>query len=569
LSGAAADNLETMARITPYSHVHALVVDDMPAQQTTLRAQLAMLGISRVDGATSPEHALRLIRKHAFGLVLCDFNLGHKTDGQQLLEHLRATRALAADCLFFMITAENTYAAVASTSEQLPDAYLVKPATASDIEDRLKSALERRHALLAATQRLQAEDLPAAVLACDEIIARRDRWGLAAMQLKAQALMSAARPEEALAVYREVLALRPGLVWAAIGVARAHKAAGRTADAEATARTIIDRPDGRRAMGAYDVLAESLEAQGRPEQATEVLRDAVAIVPSAKRMRLLGESAFRTGDLTTACDCLAKAAQATRGSLTADPQDTLTLAQALVDAGDAARALAVLSEAEFAMRDDAEATGASWAIRAQALAAGGERDAACHAAEQARQRLGSGGADFASVALARAELASGHEAQGLALLKRCVSADHENPQVRQWAGAALQRTGRSSLVDEIVEAAAREMKAGIKGARTQLRDGDTRSALAAIEATLATYPDNTGVLLEATQMSCLALRLGRAIDPDLLDRAQRHLSRLEQLLPNADRVANIRRYLRETVAMLASPAVTPRGATAHRTGTPA
>jgi DNA-binding NarL/FixJ family response regulator len=549
-----------MARITPYSHVQALVIDDMPAQQTTLRAQLAMLGISRVDGATSPEHALRLIRKHAYGLVLCDFNLGHRTDGQQLLEHLRSTKALPADCLFFMITAENTYAAVASTSEQLPDAYLVKPATASDIEERLKSALERRHALLAASQRLQADDAPAAIQACDEIIARRDRWQLAALQLKAQALMAAARPDDALQVHRDVLALRPGLVWAQIGMARAHKAAGRFAQSEAVARGIVERPDGRRAMAAYDVLAEALDAQGEHAAATEVLREAAAIVPSARRLRLLGESAFRTGDLSTACECLSRAADATRGSLVADPQDTLTLAQALVDHGDPTQALAALADIEAAWRDDADTLGVTWAIRSQALAASGQPDAACHAAEQARQRLAGRSANFATVALARAELASGQEERGLERLRRCVAADHESSSVRQWVGAALGRSGRAALIDDIVEAAAREMKAGIASAKRQLRDGDTRAALEAIEASLATYPDNTGVLLEATQMSCLALRLGRTIDPELLDRAQQHLARLELLMPNADRVANIRRYLRETVSMLAVPAPAGRAA---------
>jgi hypothetical protein len=55
-----------------------------------------------------------------------------------------------------MITAENGHAAVASASEQLPDAHLAKPATAGGSEDRLKSALERRPAVLPITQRRQA-----------------------------------------------------------------------------------------------------------------------------------------------------------------------------------------------------------------------------------------------------------------------------------------------------------------------------------------------------------------------------------------------------------------------------
>jgi hypothetical protein len=95
-----ADNHENMANVAPCLHIHALVIDDMPAQQTTQRAQLAMLGIGRVDGANSTEQAIGLIRRHACGLVLRDDNLGHRSDGQLRLEHLRPTQTLAADCLW-------------------------------------------------------------------------------------------------------------------------------------------------------------------------------------------------------------------------------------------------------------------------------------------------------------------------------------------------------------------------------------------------------------------------------------------------------------------------------------
>ena len=42
---------------TPYSRIEALVVDDMATQQTTLRGQLGMLGIGKIDAAGSAEDA--------------------------------------------------------------------------------------------------------------------------------------------------------------------------------------------------------------------------------------------------------------------------------------------------------------------------------------------------------------------------------------------------------------------------------------------------------------------------------------------------------------------------------
>ena len=90
------------------SHIHALIVEDMAVQQTTLRGQLALLGISQVDVAANADDAYRLIRSRRYGLILCDFNLNARTDGQQLFELVREQNLLPADCLFFMITAESS-----------------------------------------------------------------------------------------------------------------------------------------------------------------------------------------------------------------------------------------------------------------------------------------------------------------------------------------------------------------------------------------------------------------------------------------------------------------------------
>jgi CheY-like chemotaxis protein len=323
-----------MAIQTAYSNILALVVDDMSTQQTTLRGQLQMLHIGRVDQATTAEDAIRQIKAKPYGLVLCDFNLNQKTDGQQLLEHLRDNELLAPDCLFFMVTAENSYKSVASASEHKPDAYLLKPITAGDVEERLKALLEKRSAMLPITSRLARKDLAGALAACDVLLAKKDRWTVQALQIKGQTLLQMGRHEDAREVYAQVLAVRSGLVWAQIGMARALKAGGKVEEARFLAQSVLDSKDGGLSLEAYDLLADCLEAQGDPQAALWLLKDSAVVMPSARRQRIVGEAAYRHGELDTARDSYARLAKATRGAVTALPQDTLAHAQVLVDTGE-------------------------------------------------------------------------------------------------------------------------------------------------------------------------------------------------------------------------------------------
>jgi len=115
----------------------------------------------------------------------------------------------------------------------------------------------------------------------------------------------------------------------------------------------------------------------------------------------------------------------------------------------------------------------------------------------------------------------------------------------------LRSTGHESSIEQVVDAAANALKARVAGARKLLRDERIDEALAAIEAALTDYPDNTGVLLQAAQISCMALRLRREANPARIERIRLHLARLDKLLPGNDRVRAMQRYFRETLASLA------------------
>jgi len=539
-----------MATQTAFSGLQALIIDDMSAQQTTLRGHLALLGIGKADVASNAEDASRLVKSRRYSLILCDFNLNQKTDGQQLFEHWRDNAMLPPDCLFFMITAESNYASVAAATEHHPDAYLLKPTTAADIADRLTAQLEKRDALLAINQRLFKEDLAGALTECDKLLASPNRWMMQALQIKGQTLLKLGRNDEAKAVYRAALEKRQELIWARLGLARAHKAAGQFAEARRLAQDIIESRDGEKNVAAYDVIAEALEAQGDPQAAMWVLRDAATIVPSARRHRAAGEAAFRNGDLAAAKEALQKANRASKGSLVAQPQDTLMLAQTLVDLGEADDALKVLQEGGTAWRDNAAFTNTALALQAQAEVRTGKDEAAQKTMARARQTLRKGKADFATIALAKAELMTANEAAGLKLMESAVSADHENPRVKQLIGNALRDTGHEDKIHAIVESSAATLDAKVQDARKLLRDSQIDAAVAAIEQAVHDYPENTGVLLQATQINCMALRLKKEHNSDMIERVRLYLTRLEKLMPAHDRVVQMRRYFRDTLSAL-------------------
>lgn len=536
------------------SNLSVLVVDDMPPQQATLRSQLSMLQIPRIDVAGTAEDALRMLKSRQYGAVMCDYNLNQKTDGQQLLEHARETGLLPPQTLFFMVTAENSYAAVASASECKPDAYLLKPVTVGDIEERLKTQLDRRTALQPAYAAMAINDLPAAIAGCDALVEGKSRWTMAALQLKGQLLMQLGRHEEASGIYAKVLQIRPGIMWAQLGMAKAQKAAGNLEEAKGLAYDMIRSKDGEKNVEAYDLLAACLEAQGDAEGAMWTLRDSVAVLPSARRKRLLGEAAYRNGDLETAKDCFGQITKSTKGSVIAQNNDILMLAQAKVDSGEAADAAALLDAAVPQNRHDPQFANVALAIKAQAQFKSGDTAGAEAALARARQTMRRAKADFATVALAKAQLLGGHEEEGLKLLTGAVAADHENPRVRQMIGNVLRHTGREHMLQQVVDGAVQGLNTKVADARALFRNSQIDEALTAIETALREYPENTGVLLQAAQMNCMALRLKKQMNVAISERVRAYLTRLDSLLPGHDRVAQMHRYYRETLAALKAPA---------------
>jgi CheY-like chemotaxis protein len=121
----------------------ALVVDSNATSRSIL------VGIARLrrgqGGAMQPGATRNRLEHTVFDFVLCEqFFDDTNESGQTLLDDLRRAHLLPFSTVFFMVTAEASYASVAEAAESALDGYLLKPFTPVALFDRLSLARLRK-----------------------------------------------------------------------------------------------------------------------------------------------------------------------------------------------------------------------------------------------------------------------------------------------------------------------------------------------------------------------------------------------------------------------------------------
>jgi tetratricopeptide (TPR) repeat protein len=513
-----------------------------------MRTQLGQLGINSVDQASSANEAIKCLRQESYDVILCDYNLNSETDGQQLLEYGRSQGILSPATMFIMVTAESSYDLVASAAEFQPDAYLVKPLTGAKIADRIERLLDRQNALRTVNGRLKLKDIAGAISECDRILEQEPKWALEVLRIKGRALLELGNAEDAQQAYFRALSIRDDLVWAKLGVARCEHALGHAEDAKKNVLEVLEK--NAKYVVAYDLLAQLAEDEGNEQEALEALNRSYKVVPSARRSRMVGEVAYRTGNLDQARDSFDKALSHTRGSLTSQPSDALMLAQVHVDTGDADLALKVLSSAAKEYGDSNAFAGAQAAIEVQAHVRLGNLDAARKAFEDAKAIAGDARADTATLALAKAAFALGRDDEGAAILSSAVQSDHENKKLVSLARKVLKDSGKEALSADIVDNAVNTVMEIVEEANVLMRKAHFDESLAKLEGALQRLPENTGVLLAAAQLHLLWMSQ-KGLNLEYVEKVNSYLSKLDTLMPGSERVAKMYRFLRETLSRVA------------------
>ncbi len=308
----------------PPQDTRALVIDSNATSRSILVSQLRQYGVTRVMQCSRPQDARARLEHTVFDYVLCEqyFNTGQS--GQTLLDDLRRAQLLPFSTVFFMVTAEASYAAVAEAAESALDGYLLKPFTPSAMFERLTAARMRKTHLQSIFSAIEREDFEGAAALCLEQFKQRKAYWLYAARIGSELLLRLGRHDQARTLFEAVIDTR-ALPWARLGIARAQMESGQAPRAITTLQGLLG--DDSSFVDAYDVLGRAQVETGQFDEALETYRLASSLTPdSVARLQKLGMMAHYMGDSETASKALSRAAILGIDSKLFDQQSLVLLA---------------------------------------------------------------------------------------------------------------------------------------------------------------------------------------------------------------------------------------------------
>jgi|GEM_PF-6209312 len=175
-----------------------LVIDDCALYRTAARGMLLKIGFmpEQIELAADAQSAMKM-RLKDFQLVLCDYNLGKKTDGYQLLEQLKRQRLLSLDCIIVVVTGDASTETVRSFVDLDTDGYLVKPVSFNSLQSRLNKIFFHKRRLSKAYNLFQQSDYNACISLANEVVEESRLVEPYAQLLSAKALIKAGESRQA------------------------------------------------------------------------------------------------------------------------------------------------------------------------------------------------------------------------------------------------------------------------------------------------------------------------------------------------------------------------------------
>ncbi len=334
-----------------YSNLSVLIVDPNVGMRGNLHNMLNSCEINKIEYAVSAGTAIRQIRKQAFDVILCEYDLGNSQegqDGQQLLEDLRNNKLIALWTIFIMITSENVLAKVMGAAELAPTDYILKPFTVDMLLQRITKALEKRADFFSIHQAMAQGNLREAIRICALGETKVPRHASDYLRLRAELHLTLGEAEEAEQIYQKIVDTK-ALHWAKLGLAKAMHIQKRYPEAEEVLMQLVGSND--KLMSTYDWLAKNHLAQGNIAQAQKNLETAVAKSPHmVRRLRRLGEIALDAGDVAIAERSFKQVVAKAKYSEFRDPEDHVKLVQTMIKKGDPTAAAGVIRDMEKSLR---------------------------------------------------------------------------------------------------------------------------------------------------------------------------------------------------------------------------
>lgn len=531
-----------------FGRLSALVIDDISAMRHAVRSQLHTLGMNKVGVASNASEGLEQIRKTAYDLIICDYNLNNSSTGQHFLEYLRNENILSATSIFVMLTAEAEYSFVASAVEFIPDDYLLKPCSETKLRSRLERLIDRRAFLMPALKAINDKQFDVAIDECDKLlaVAPDDRRRMDVLRRKSEAQLILNNYAGVLETYDQAASIRGDVPWVMMGQARTHFALGNFTQAEEIASELLTKNNSY--VAAYELLASIRQESGDDEGAFELLNRSSGILPSAKRFRSVSEAAFLLGRFDVAQSNAQAAIRLSSGSIVERADDYLSLAQIQVDMGEPKSAIETLEKNARKHGDVGFFGVAKDAILAQAYFDSGDIDHARKLVERAASMLANRTDSSAMTSLGKAVLKTGDMVFGLKLLTQAIqSSGADEKRVARHVKKSMMDTGYGDRIEDVIDGGRRRILELVDEATKLMRTAHFSEANQKVIDALEIHGENLEALMAAAQLHLLWLKHG-GLDQVIVERAKFYLSTLDKLLPNNQKVMNFYRFFNEIVS---------------------
>ena len=231
--------------------VKIVIADASSGSRVRLSSALCELGAKRnqIELVASVEEAKLSITERKAKFVLCEYQIGNKF-GLDLLQDQRAANPESEDCLFILVTGNNSQSAVARAAEEDCDGIILKPYTVNTLKQSLMTALIMKVRPTPYLKKVK--------LGKDKIVA-----GLA---------------DEAIEILKEAVEMdgKPSLALFYLGQAERLKLAIENAKKDFKKGLNINKIHYKCLMGLYEVMVK----EGKSEEAYEVVKRMAQYFPA-------------------------------------------------------------------------------------------------------------------------------------------------------------------------------------------------------------------------------------------------------------------------------------------------
>jgi len=306
---------------------NTLIIEDFTEFARSVRTMLYSLGNQSVEIVSNAEDAIEACRVKKFDVLLSDYNLGERKDGQQLLEELMAFDLLSASCIFIMLTAENTSAMVMGAIEHQPDNYIAKPFTAALLKSRIAKAVEKKEALSSISGCIHKKKWSDAINQCRLIASEKPKYRMSCLRSEFKCLKMLNKLDDALTLSLKIISDRE-VPWALQAVGEIYFLQTKYDKAISVFKNMTKKYPMN--LEAYDWLAKTQQALGQSIDAQETIHTAIKKAPKVvKRQKSLGSIAEQNDDFSAMSNAFRQAIYQGKHSVFSSPEEYVKLTYGL------------------------------------------------------------------------------------------------------------------------------------------------------------------------------------------------------------------------------------------------